>query len=298
MTEEIASVAGQRELSRSVVRWRLSLMPALPLAVLAAFVGAAIGAHLVTPYDPVAHNLINSLRPPAFMPGGVPEHVLGTDSFGRDVLSRLVYGAQASLVVATFALLIAVTIGTTAGVTAGYFGGVVEAVLMRLVDLILSLPVILVALTMAVALGPSFRNLVILLGLLIWPRIARLLRGETLLLKNQEFMRYARAIGVPGWLIVLRHVLPNIVPTLLVATTLEIGHVIFIEASLSFLGAGLPPPTPSWGLMINDGRALIATGWWIAMFPGLAITLAVLSLNMLGDWLRDTLDPKFSGLLR
>jgi peptide/nickel transport system permease protein len=163
---------------------------------------------------------------------------------------------------------------------------------MRVVDVFLALPPLLVALVVAVVLGPSFRNLVLILGLLIWPNIARLIRGETMALMRRDFIEYSRAIGVPAWSILLRHVFPNILPTLLVAATLEVANVILTEASLSFLGAGLPAPEASWGVMVEDGRALIATGWWVSLFPGIAILVTVLAFNSLGDWLRDRFDPK------
>jgi peptide/nickel transport system permease protein len=271
---------------------RIGLMPALPITVLAIVFGAGLAAPILTPYDPVRNDLINNLLPPAWVEGGTMDHLLGTDGFGRDVLTRLLYGARVSVAVAGLSLLIAVALGTTTGVVAGFVGGSVDSILMRMVDVLLALPTILVAMVVAVAVGPSFQNLVIILGVLNSPRLARIIRGETMLLKQHDFMRYASAIGVPRSVIVMKHVLPNILPTLMVVTTLEVGAVVLAEASLSFLGAGLPPPTASWGVMISDGRALIATGWWIALFPGLAITITVLGTNGLGDWLRDYLDPK------
>lgn len=269
-----------------------SLIPALPIGVLVIIGVAGVAAPFLTPYDPVRNDLINSLLPPFWVDGGSTDHLLGTDSFGRDVFTRLLYGARVSLGVAAFALVIAVTIGTVVGVTAGYLGGLVDSILMRLTDILLGLPTLLVALVIAIAVGPSFQNLVLVLGLLIWPRIARLIRGETLVLKQTDFVRYSKAIGVSPWSTVARHVFHNVLPTLLVATTLEVGAVILREASISFLGAGLPPPQASWGVMIADGEALIATGWWITLAPGLAIVITVLSSNTLGDWLRDRLDPK------
>ena len=274
-------------------RW--GLIPALPIAILALVALAGIFAPLLTPYDPVKNDLINSLLPPFWVDGGSTEHLLGTDGFGRDVFTRLLYGARVSLAVASLSLLIAVTLGTTAGVVAGYRGGSVDSILMRMVDVLLALPTILVALVVSVAVGPSFTNLVLVLGILNSPRIARIVRGEAMLLKKADFMKYAAAIGVPGWVVITRHIQPNILPTLLVVTTLEVGAVILAEAALSFLGAGLPPPTASWGVMIADGRALVSTGWWIALFPGLAITITVLACNGLGDWLRDHRDPKTMG---
>ena len=271
-------------------KWRR--LPLLPIAVLLAFTIAAIAAPVLTPHDPVDTDLIEALEPPFWVSGGSAGHLLGTDRFGRDVLTRLLYGARVSFSVVVVSMFIAVTIGVSVGVLAGYIGGWVDSILMRLVDVLMSLQTILVGLVVAIALGPSFRNLVLVIGLLMWPRIARLIRGETLLLKRQDFVRYSRAIGVGRTAILLTHVLPNILPTLLVVMTLEIGNVILLEASLSFLGAGMPPPQASWGVIIQDGRALVATGWWIALFPGLAITATVLSSNAFGDWLRDALDPQ------
>jgi ABC-type dipeptide/oligopeptide/nickel transport system permease subunit len=277
---------------RSRLPGRPPLMPTLPLIVLIAIPVLAIAAPLITPFDPVRNSLIDSKLPPFWVHGGELRHPLGTDGLGRDVFARLLYGARVSIGVAALSLAIAVTIGTTIGVVAGYVGGWIGSATMRFVDMILSLPMVLIALALAIALGPSFTNMVLVIGLLIWPRLALLIRAETRVLKEQEFVRYARAIGVPAWRIVLMHILPNVLSTLLVAVALEIPHVILVEASLSFLGAGIPPPSASWGVMIADGRALIATGWWIALFPGLAIITTVVSFNALGDWMRDHFDPR------
>ncbi len=232
------------------------------------------------------------MLPPAWVAGGDHHYVLGTDQYGRDILSRLLFGARISLGVSALALLIGTAVGTPIGLVAGFVGGWLDAILMRLVDVLLSLPVILAALALAVALGPSFTNVVLVIGLLIWPRFARQVRGEASVLVHRDYVRYAKVIGVPSWLILLRHVLPNLLPTLLVISTLQIGHVILLEASLSFLGAGIPPPNPSWGVMVSEGTGLVATGWWISLFPGIAIVLTVLMFNSLGDWLRDHLDPR------
>jgi peptide/nickel transport system permease protein len=273
-------------------RRRFRLMPWLPVAVLGIVLLAAIFAPWLTDYDPLRSDLAVSLEPPAWQEDGSSAHLLGTDGFGRDVLTRLIYGARISVSVAALSLLIAVVIGAFIGVAAGYLGGAIDSVLMRVVDILLAFPTILVALVVSVAVGPSFQNLVLVLGVLNSPRIARIVRGETLMLKRNDYARYSAAIGVPRRVIVRRHIFPNVLPTLTVATTLEVGQVILAEASLSFLGAGLPPPTASWGVMIAEGRALIATGWWVALFPGIAITITVLACNSLGDWLRDHLDPK------
>jgi peptide/nickel transport system permease protein len=231
------------------------------------------------------------MLPPFWMPEGSVEHLLGSDRFGRDILTRLLHGARSSLLIVAVSSVIALTIGAGVGILAGYAGGKIDAVLSRLVDVMLAVPSILVALAIAVALGASFWNVVLILGFLIWPNIARLIRGEALAIRQLDFAQYSAAIGVPRRIILLRHVLPNVLPTLLVAVTLETGNIILTEASLSFLGAGVPPPTPSWGAMINEGQALIRTGWWIALFPGLMIAATVLSLNSVGDWLRDHFDP-------
>jgi len=270
---------------------RLRLVPALPLVILALLAFAAVAAPLLTPYDPVRHDLLARMLPPVWSEGGSFEHMLGTDRFGRDVFTRLIFGTRSSLLIVAVASVIAVTIGASVGILAGYAGGVIDAVLSRLTDVMLALPSVLVAIAIAVVLGPSFKNVVLILGLLIWPNIARLIRAEALAIRQHDFARYAVTIGVSRWIILLRHVLPNVLPTLLVATTLETGNIILTEASLSFLGAGVPPPTPSWGAMINEGRALIHTGWWIALFPGIMIAATVLSVNTFGDWLRDYFDP-------
>ena len=270
---------------------RLRLVPALPLAILALLALVAILAPLITPYSPVKHSISVRMLPPVWLPRGSFEHILGTDRFGRDILTRLIYGARSSLLIVVISSFIALTIGAGVGILAGYAGGKIDAVLSRLVDVMLAVPSILVALAIAVALGPSFWNVVLILGFLIWPNIARLIRGEALAIRQLDFAQYSAAIGVPRWIILLRHVLPNVLPTLLVAVTLETANIILTEASLSFLGAGVPPPTPSWGAMIDEGRALIKTGWWIALFPGVMIAVTVLCLNTVGDWLRDHFDP-------
>ncbi len=270
------------------IRW----VPTLPIAVLTLIIVLALIAPWITPYDPTHNELANRLQPPFFVSGGSTDHLLGTDAFGRDVLTRLIFGARASLAVTALSMTILVVLGTAVGVTAGYVGGWVDSTLMRLVDILLAIPTLLIGMVVAVVLGPSFWHVVFVIGLLAWPRVARLIRGETLGLRQTDFVDYSRAIGVTPLSVALRHVLPNVLPTLLVAATLESSQIILQEAALSFLGAGIPPPAASWGVMISDGRALISTGWWIALFPGLAIGITVLSANALGDWMRDHFDPR------
>ena len=270
---------------------RYAVVPGIPLAVLVIFVFAALFAPVLTPYDPTNQDLAVSMQPPFWVEGGSIDHILGTDRLGRDTLTRLLYGARTSLTVVVFAVLIAGILGGASGILAGYSGGWIDSVISRAIDIMLSMPSILVALAIAAAVGASFRNTILILGVLSWPNIARLIRGEALALSKNDYVTYSTTVGVPRRRILLRHVLPNVLPTLLVAGTLEIANIIMAEAALSFLGAGIPPPQASWGGMVDEGRALIATGWWLALFPGLAIAVTVLSFNALGDWLRDHLDP-------
>ena len=267
--------------------------PLVPLALLTfLLVIPALFASQVAPYDPLKGSLSKRLKPPAWQEGGTIEYPLGTDKLGRDMLSRIIYGARVSLMVSLVAIFVGGVIGTALGMISGYFGGWVDALLMRLVDISLSLPTILLALVLVAAVGPSFGTVITILMIFLWARYARLVRGETLAIKERDFIARARVAGASHIRIMVRYIFPNVVNSLVVLATLQVGYVILLESTLSFLGAGLPRPTPAWGLMIADGRELIVTAWWVSMFPGLAIMLTVLSLNLLGDWLRDHLDPK------
>jgi len=286
--------------------------PIFPVAILLlVLVLPAIFAELLTPHDPLIGSLSNRLVPPVWVeadsfeiagmgvietPGGSWEHILGTDKQGRDVLSRIIYGARVSLTVAGLSIFIAGSVGTTLGLIAGYFGGNVDHLIMRLVDITISIPAILFALVLAVILQPSFQTVIIVIVSIFWSRYARLIRGQTLGIKNQDFIARAKVAGASNARIIVRHVFPNVVNTIIVLATLEVGQVILFEATLSFLGAGLPRPTPAWGLMVANGRELLISAWWVAFFPGLAIMLAVMSMNLMGDWLRDKLDPKLRNL--
>jgi peptide/nickel transport system permease protein len=273
---------------RQVRRW-----PMVPLFILTfLLVVPALLAPQVAPYDPLKGSLAKRLKAPAWQEGGSIAHPLGTDKLGRDILSRIIYGARVSLAVSLVAIVVGGVIGTTLGLMSGYFGGRVDALLMRLVDISLSLPTILLALVLVAAVGPSFGTVIIVLVVLLWARYARLVRGETLSIKERDFIARARVAGASHTRIMARYILPNVVNSLIVLATLQVGYVILLESALSFLGAGLPRPTPAWGLMVADGRELIVSAWWVSMFPGLAIMLTVLALNLLGDWLRDRLDPK------
>ena len=267
--------------------------PGIPLFILLfLLVLPGLFAPYLAPHNPIRGSLRARLKPPVWVQGGSIAHPLGTDKVGRDVLSRIIYGARISLAVSVVAILVSGAIGTAFGLMAGYFGGRLDALIMRLVDISLGLPVILLALVFVAAVGASFGTVVMVTAVLLWARYARQVRGETLSIRERDFIARARVAGASHFRIMLRYIFPNVVNTLTVLATLQIGAVILLESALSFLGAGIPRPTPTWGSMIADGRDLIVVAWWIAMFPGLAIMLTVLSLNLLGDWLRDYLDPK------
>jgi len=273
---------------RGVRRW-----PVMPLFILTfLLVLPAALAPQVAPYDPLRGSLSKRLKAPAWQEGGSMQHPLGTDKLGRDILSRIIYGARVSLAVSLVAIVVGGVIGTSFGLVSGYFGGRVDGLLMRLVDISLSLPTILLALVLVAAVGPSFWTVITVLVVLLWARYARLVRGETLSIKERDFIARARVAGASHVRIMAKYIFPNVINSLIVLATLQVGYVILLESALSFLGAGLPRPTPAWGLMVADGRELIVSAWWVSMFPGLAIMLTVLALNLLGDWLRDHLDPK------
>jgi peptide/nickel transport system permease protein len=268
-------------------------LPALAgLGVIAAAVVVAAFAPALAPSDPVKNRLLDRLTPPMWAQGGSARHPLGTDTLGRDVLSRLLHGARVSLVVGLAAVLVAGVVGVGLGFVAGYRGGWADDLLMRLGDIQLAFPVLLLGVAVIVVLGASQVNMILVLGASGWVTYARIARGETLSLKERDFVAAARALGAPAPHVVARHLLPNVLPPLMVVTTFSVARTIIAEASLSFLGLGLPPPTPSWGAMLDEGRNYITTGWWLALFPGLAILVLVLAINLCGDWLRDVLDPR------
>ena len=266
--------------------------PAVPLAVVALLLLCALFAPLLAPHSPLEGSLGERLAPPIGVEGSKPGHLLGTDRHGRDTLSRLLYGARISLAVSVVGIALTGAAGSLIGLLAGFFGGWVDTLLMRLADISLSLPGILIAVLLSVVFEPSFTNVIIVVVFLLWPSYARLTRGETLGLKQQEFVSLARIAGCSSARIMFRHIVPNLAPSILVLATLHVGYVIVLEAALSFLGVGIPPPTPSWGVMVADGRGLIEQAWWVSILPGIAILVTVLSLNILGDWVRDRLDPK------
>jgi len=279
----VDDAAPQREFRR---------LPWVSFAVIAVLALVAVLAPLIATHSPTEQSLPDKLRPPAWQEGGSTKHLLGTDLLGRDVFSRLVYGARVSLTVAMFALLSGGLIGLAIGILAGYAGGRTDSALMRIVDATLTFPTILIALVLAVSLGAGLGTIVLAITVIIWARFARVVRGEVLTVKTRDFVALARVHGCSHVRIMAIHIVPNVLNTFMVLMTLHIGFVIIVEASLSFLGAGIPPPTPSWGQMVADGRSHIASAWWLSALPGAAIMLVVLSFNLFGDWLRDWLDPR------
>jgi peptide/nickel transport system permease protein len=271
-------------------------LPIVSLSIIVLFVLGGILAPWLSPADPQAQSLRNRFRPPAWEQGGSWERPLGTDRLGRDLLSRVLWGSRVSLAAGVLTVLLATVVGAAVGLAAGYYGGRVDAGLMRVTDATMSFPVILLALILAVTVGPSFVNVVIAIAVILWARYARVIRGQVLTLMELDFIAQSRLAGAGAWRIITRHLLPNTLNTLVVLVTLQIGYVIIVEASLSFLGAGIPPPTPAWGSMIAEGREFVTSAWWASGVPGLAILLVVLAFNLLGDWLRDTLDPKLRQL--
>jgi peptide/nickel transport system permease protein len=269
-------------------------LPVLPLAILVPFVLIAVFANFIAPYDPTEPIPgAKIFEPPVWMPGGSMHALLGTDFQSRDVLSRLIYGARVSLIVGVTGTIVAGSIGTTMGILAGYLGGWVDQVIMRITDAWLALPGLVFAIFLATMVGPSMWNIVIILGLVYWTRYARVIRGEVLSLREREFVKLAEIAGASRTRVIFRHILPNVTNTTMVLASLTIGVVIIAEASLSFLGVGVPPPQPAWGSMLSDGRSMLMVGdWWLTVFPGLGILFAVLATQLLGDWLRVRLDPQ------
>jgi peptide/nickel transport system permease protein len=276
-----------------VRRWMREL-PLLPLLILVPFVLAAVFADFIAPYDPTEPvQGAKIFVPPFWMDGGSTATLLGTDFQGRDSLSRLIFGARVSLIVGLMGTVVAGSLGTAFGILSGYLGGWVDQAIMRLTDAWLALPALVFAIFLATVVGPSMWNIVIILGLVYWTRYARVIRGEVLSLREREYVQLAEIAGASRLRVILRHILPNVLNTAMVLASLTIGVVIIAEASLSFLGVGVPPPEPAWGLMLSEARSTLMAGkWWLTVFPGVCILLVVLATQVLGDWLRIRLDPQ------
>jgi len=296
MTQEVAkpTVPLAQGFGLPVRRQRIRGLPLLIiyLAVLLLFVGVGVAAPVIAPHDPNAQALTARLQPPAWEPRGDWSHPLGTDNLGRDVLSRLIYGTRVSLIVVAVSIPLSMVFGTFIGLLAGYYRGVLDSVLMRCVDIQLALPAILFAVLLASIYGPGLRNVLLIIVVWQWAGFARVVRGEVLSLRERDFVTAARLIGASDRWVMVRHLVPNLLNAVVVLATLDVAAVILIEAALSFLGVGVAPPTPSWGSMVSEGRNFIRVAWWLVTIPGLAILLISLVGNLLGDWLRDALDPR------
>jgi peptide/nickel transport system permease protein len=256
----------------------------------------AILAPVLGPHDPLDQDITRRLQPPAWLAGGSAEYLLGTDQLGRDVLTRIIYGSRISLLIGFLSVAVSLPIGVGLGLLGGYFRGRLDDVVMRLADVQLAFPFILLAITIAGVLGPSPRNVILILAVGGWVAYARITRGQVLSLREKEFVEAARALGMRHGRILVAHILPNILTPIIVLATFAVAQMILLESSLSFLGLGVQPPTPSWGGMLNDGRAYITIAWWLTTFPGATIMLTVLGINFMGDWLRDLFDPRLESL--
>jgi peptide/nickel transport system permease protein len=291
VTRELANVPGRwTSLARQ--------LPVLPLAILIPFILLALFADWIAPYDPTEPIPgAKIFEPPFWMQGGSAHALLGTDFQARDLLSRLIFGARVSLIVGVTGTIVAGSIGTAMGILSGYLGGWVDQVIMRVTDAWLALPALVFAIFLATMVGPSMWNIVLILGLVYWTRYARVIRGEVLSLREREFVKLAEIAGGSRARVIFRHILPNVLNSTMVLASLTIGVVIIAEASLSFLGVGVPPPEPAWGSMLADGRSMLMVGdWWLTVFPGLGILLVVLATQLLGDWLRVRLDPQLRNM--
>ena len=274
-----------RELGTRIRRMRL---PWIPLTIMVTMLTCAVFAPWLAQHDPTAISMLDR----RIAPFENPSYPLGTDILGRDMLSRLIYGARTSVFISLVALGTGAFVGTVLGLTAGYRGGWLDILIMRAADAALGFPTVLVAMIIVTILGAGIENIILAVVVTVWARFARMIRGDVLSIKELDFVTFAKIAGLSSPVIIARHVFPNTINTLLVITSLQVGQVILLEASLSFLGLGLPPGDPAWGIMVAEGRSVMLQVWWLSLFPGLAITIVVLAFNFFGDWMRDTLDPK------
>ena len=303
---EARAAAGERAASRARnaasrlrawLAWgNLRRLPLPHLVVIGLFVVFSVFGEYLAPLPFNQQDLRARFTPPMWLDGGNPMYPLGTDNLGRDILSRMIVGVRASFIVTVAALAFGSVLGSLIGLASGYFGGRFDAVVMRTADGMMAFPLILAALLLVAVIGPGIHTVVIAASLILWARFARLIRSEVLSVRERDYVTLARVAGASSRRIMLVHILPNVLNSVVVLLTLQLGFVIIVEATLSFLGAGVPPPTPTWGQMVASGRTYIDTAWWMSLFPGLAIAVVVLSFNLLGDWLRDHLDPRLRQL--
>jgi peptide/nickel transport system permease protein len=288
---------------RRATRWRKVLRKLLEnkgavfgLIMVLGVIFSAVLAPWISPHDPILQDVEKRLFPPMWQEGADPNYLLGTDHLGRDIVSRLIYGARISIVVSVSAVALSAMLGTLIGLFSGYYGGKVDNIFMRIADVQLAFPFILLAIAIIAVLGPNLQNIILTMAITGWVIYARVVRAEVLSLREKEFITSVRALGGSNGRIIFKHLFPNVVPPIIVIVTLEMARMIIMEAALSFLGLGIQPPTPTWGGMLADGRVYLVTSWWLATFPGLVIMLVVLGINLLGNWLRDMLDPRLTQL--
>ena len=288
---------------RRAVRWRKVLRKLVEnkgavfgLIMVLGVIFSAVLAPWISPHDPILQDVEKRLFPPMWQEGADPNYFLGTDHLGRDIVSRLIYGARISIVVSVSAVALSAVLGTLIGLLSGYYGGKVDNIFMRIADVQLAFPFILLAIAIIAVLGPNLQNIILTMAITGWVIYARVVRAEVLSLREKEFITSVRALGGSNGRIIFKHLFPNVVPPIIVIVTLEMARMIIMEAALSFLGLGIQPPTPTWGGMLADGRVYLVTSWWLATFPGLVIMLVVLGINLLGNWLRDMLDPRLTQL--
>ncbi len=288
-----AGVVGRYgRLGRTVLQAKRLRLPWIPIVILTTLIVSAVFAPLLAPHDPTEISL-GDVR---IAPFKTMTHPLGTDVLGRDILSRLIFGARNSATISLTALAVGVTLGTTLGLVSGYVGKWVDTIIMRITDGLLGFPSILVAMIVIAVMGTGIQNIVVAVAATTWPRFARMVRGEALSAKERDYVIMARVIGVPPHVIVRRHIFSAVANTVMIIASIMVAQVILLEASLSFLGLGFPPGAPAWGIMVAEGRQAILTAWWLSLIPGLVITAVVMAFNYFGDWLRDTLDPKLRRL--
>ena len=294
-TSSLESALSAQEAARKSNRWAwvrtLSALHWVLIAILAAFVSCALFAEFIAPFDPEANDLRARLTPPAFVAGGSTEHLLGTDQMGRDMLSRIIYGARVSLAIVVIGTLAGAAIGALCGLLAGFRRGAIDGITMLVVDTFMALPFIVIALAVIAMVGTGFGVMVLLASLSGFAAYTRISRGLALQLSNEQYVLAAEAIGASSRRLLIRHLLPNMTAPLIVLATMEMASIILLEASLSYLGFGIQPPTPAWGLMVSDGRQYLNDSWWVGVPPGMAIVIVAVCISLLGDWLRDLLDP-------
>lgn len=293
MTDSTASTFPARRRERLFERlWPKSRPPLVPTLIATLFLFCGIFGPWIAPYQLESTDFAMVLKPPFWQEGGSVAHLLGTDQLGRDILTRMLHGSQLSLLLAAISVAGAGTIGVALGVIAGYSRGFLSALILRIVDAFLALPFFLVAMAFVAALGVSTTNIIIVMALTTWPAFTRIVRAEAIRIRESDYVALAKVAGVPPWRVAVDHILPNVLNGVIVMATIDFGRVVLLESGLSFLGLGVQPPAISWGLLLADGKQFITFAWWLTVMPGLALLLTVLSFNMLGDWLRDRLDPR------